>query len=126
MKINLSIPDELAEKYIKNHGLPAAYQRMRVAIEAFQDVVPTDRHVFLAGDDRRAVEAVFQTTIDDGKKLARLVKQMSQFAIGGVEVNFSVDELARIDAQAGFHGRTRDVFVREMVTEIKDYMLEKF
>lgn len=125
MKINLSIPDPLAEKYINQFGLPGAYNQMRRALEAFQDVQKSDRWLFVAGDERRRVEAIFQTTMDDAKKLATSVENLSKFRIGGIDIQFTTDELARIDMQAQFHGRTRDQFVREMAEAIKARMLEE-
>jgi hypothetical protein len=50
---------------------------------------------------------------------------MNTVRIGEVEVSFTDDELARLNAQAGFHGRTLETYMREMIVEIKDRMLEK-
>jgi hypothetical protein len=125
MVVNLKMSDEIFEHYVKKYGLPKTYQRMKAAIEAFKDVDESDRYIFLHGEARLAIEAVVQTTIDDGRKLAKLIKNMSMFKIGGVEISFTDDELARLDMQATFHGRDRDTFVREMATEIKSRMLEQ-
>lgn len=125
MKINLSIPDELFETYVKKFGLPAAYNRMRQAIEIFKDVEVSDRAIVVAADNRRAIEAIFQTTIDDAPKLVKLIQNMNTIKLGNVEMGFTAEEYARLQMQATFHGRTLETFVREMVMELKDMMLEK-
>lgn len=125
MKVNLSMPDELFEKMVKVHGIPACYRKMTQAIELCQDIEKSDRAIIVAADHRRALEAIFQTTIDNPEKLVRLTQNMNTVKVGDVDLAFSSDELARISAQAGFHGRTTQQFIIEMVTEIKDRMLEK-
>lgn len=125
MKIALTIPDELFEIYVKKFGLPKAYAVMRGAIDTFKDVDQNDRFLFLAGDKRREVEAVLGTTVDTPERLAKLVKNMCTVKIGNIEHSFTSEELARLSAQAGFHGRTLEVFMQEMIKEIVDMMLEK-
>lgn len=125
MKVNITIPDELYEVYIKKFGVPNAFARMRAAIEAFQGVDKNDRVILIASDDRRAIEAVFQTTIDNSAKLVKLIQNLNVVKLGNVEMSFTADELARIEMQAAFHGRTPDVFTREMVEELKLRMMEK-
>lgn len=124
MLLNFKVPDTIFEKYVKNHGLPKAYNVMRGWIELMADIDPKDRYVMLGGDQRRAVEAIFQTVIDTPEKLVKLVTRLNNFKIGDVQVNFTDDELMRMDQQAQFHGRTRQQFMFEMADEIKNRMLE--
>lgn len=125
MIINLKIEDSLYDKYLTNFGAPRHYSQMKRAIEEFSNIKFADRTLILHGDDRRALEAEFGTTLDDGKKLLKLVKNMKMVKIHGVEVNFDDAELARIEMQAKFHGRSTETFIAEMIAEIKDRMLEK-
>lgn len=125
MKVNITMPDSLFEEYVVKFGLPGAYSKMREAIEAFRTVKKDDRIVMLAGDERRAIEAVFQTTIDDSKKLVKLVQNMNSVKLGDVDMAFSQDQLERLSAQAGFHGRTLETYIRETVEELKAAMLER-
>jgi hypothetical protein len=124
MKLQFNVDDKVFEEYVTRWGIPGCYTTMRKAVETFKDFEKSDRYVVLYGKPRQEIEAVFQTTIDDGAKLAKLVKNMSKFSIGGVEINFTADELARIDMQATFHGRTRDQYIKETCAEIKDRFLE--
>lgn len=125
MKVNITISDDLYEEYVKKFGVPGCFAQMTRAITVFKDVDKSDRYVFLAGDARRAVEAVFQTTIESGEDLAKKLATLNRFKIGGVDIAFDVGELQRIDSQAGFHSRSRDQFIREMAEEIKNLMLDK-
>jgi hypothetical protein len=125
MIINLKIPDALFEAYIAKFTPPNHYAQMKDAIEAFSSVEKGDRVLMLHGDARRAIEAVFQTTLDTPEKLLRLLKNMNTVKIQNIEVNFDEVELNRIKTQAAFHGRTTEQFIVEMVQEIKDRMLEK-
>lgn len=125
MKIQITIPDEIFEDYVKKFGIPACYNHMKKAITEFKDVDKNDRYLFIAGDGRRELEAVFQTTVDDAKKLAKLVKNMCTVRIGGVEHSFTADELARLAAQAGFYGLTLEDYIKQQVAEISQRMLEQ-
>lgn len=125
MKVQVSIPDSLFEKYVKQYGLPAAYARMRQAMEMCQDIQVNDRVVLVAGDHRRALEAIFQTTLDDATKLVKLVQSLSRITLGGVEMQFSPDQLDRLAMQATFHGRSTEQYIRETVAELSAAMLER-
>lgn len=125
MMINLKLPDELYDRYLQQYGAPKHYTRMKEALEAFAQVPSNDRAIFLFGDDRKAIEGLFQTPIDNGPQLAKLVKNLCTVRIGGIEVSFTADQLARIAMQASFHGRTPETFIREMVTEIVAKFMEE-
>lgn len=124
MKIALTIPDELYDHFVKKHGVSKAHQVMRQTLEHFKDVDETDRYLVLAGDDRRAIEAIFQTTMDTPAKFIKVLKNMSTAQLGPVEIAFTDDELQRLKAQAVFHGRTLDQYITETATELKNRMME--
>lgn len=125
MKVNLHVSDDTFELYTLKFGLPGLYNKMKEAIEAYKNVDKADRVVLLAGDQRRAIEAVFQTTIDNPDKLVRLIQNMSRVSLGGIQMDFTADQLERMAAQAGFHGRTLETYMRETVDELKAAMLER-
>lgn len=125
MQLKFNIGDSLYETYVLKFGVQGTYQRMRKVLEEMSGVDSNDRYVILAGDPRRAIEKIFGTTIDDGPKLAKLVAKLNSVEIAGASMEFTDDELARIDMQATFHGKPRQKFILEMVGEIKDRMLEQ-
>lgn len=125
MKINVSIPDDLFEQYVKIWGVPGIYSQIRKVLDLCKDFEKSDRYIVLSGDGRRAIEQVFQTTVDDQAKLVKLVQNMNSVKLGDVHMEFSQDQLERLKAQAGFHGRTTEQFIKETVDELKSMMLEK-
>jgi hypothetical protein len=125
MMFQFKLPDETFEIYVKKFGVPGCYAAMKQAVEAYKDVDREDRVLLISGDTRRALEAVFQTTIDDGAKLVRLTQNLNSVRIQDVNMQFSSDQLERLQAQAGFYGRTLEQYVREQVKEIAETMLER-
>lgn len=125
MQLSFRIEDDIYEAYVKRFGVKGTYDRMRSILKEMQDIDPSDRYLLLAGDARRAVEAVFQTTMDTPQKLVNYLTRLNKVKIDNTSMSFDVAELERIDMQASFHGRTREVFIDEMIREIKDAFLEK-
>lgn len=125
MIINIKIPDSLYERYLLKYGAPLHYSMMKKALEEFQDIPTGDRWFGVHGKDRQRIEAIFQCTINSAAELATNLEKLNRVNIGGIDMTFDPEELARIDMQATFHGRDRLTFIKEMVQEIKDRMLEK-
>lgn len=126
MQLNLKLEDKLYDHYLQKFGSPMHYRAMKRAVEAFKDIdTGKDRFLLLHGDDRRAIEAIFQTTLDDPAKLIKLIKNMCTFKIGEVEVQFTSEQLARMDMQAKFHGRTTEQYIKETVTELLARFMEE-
>lgn len=124
MIINLKVPDDLFEAYVRKYGIPRAWGVMKDHLEFMKDVSSGDRFYIVHGDERRELEAIIGTTAADAKQLIQQIKKLNMYKIGGKEIVFTDDELARISMQAKFHGRTIDQFIHEMATSIKDRMLE--
>ena len=87
--------------------------------------VTNDRTITIKGKDRQALEALVQTTIESPEQLINFVRRLCAVKINGVERTFTASELARFQMQAEFHGRTTDVFMKEMMDEIVGRMLEQ-
>lgn len=125
MKLNLQIEDRLFEVYESRFGTPKLYAKIKQAIEAFANVPDNDRVLMLYGPERKAIEAIFQTTLDTPEKLVKLVESMASIKLHDVELRFTDDELKRLKMQSTFHGRTMEQFVLEMMHELKSKMLEQ-
>lgn len=125
MKVNITIPDELYETFVKKYGVPKCFSRMRQILNEMKDVPDGERYIILSGDDRRAIEAIFDKPVQDSKELAKLVKRLNAVNVHGQVMDFTVDELERIDTQAQFHGKTREDFIQWMIRDLKDMMLDK-
>ncbi len=125
MKLNFTIPDETYEAYVLKFGVAGTYQRMRKVLEEMKNVDPSDRYILVAGDDRRAIEKIFQTTIETASGLAKKVARLNAVNIADARMEFTSDELERIREQATFHGKPFEQFLVEMIAEIKDHFLDK-
>jgi uncharacterized protein YfcZ (UPF0381/DUF406 family) len=125
MKLQFTVSDELFEYFVKKFGIPGCYNRMRKLLEEMKDVDPNDRYIILSGDARRSIEAIFQTTLDTPEKLAKLTEHLNKVEIGGIAIDFTIEELQRIDMQAGFHGKSRKDFVQWMANDLKNAMLDQ-
>lgn len=112
MKVEVEIPDRVLEE--------AVQQRVK------QTLAPNgERAIVVSPDARRQLEALFETTVESEADLVKYTRKLCLWKIDAVEFTFTADELARIDMQAKFHGRTRNQFINEMVIEIKGRMLEQ-
>lgn len=125
MIINLKIPDSLYERYFNAYGSPQHYVMMKKALEEFSDIPTNDRWFGVHGEQRKRIERALDIPIGNAKELADKIERINAFSIEGENIQFDQGELERIDMQAKFHGKTRQEFVRDMVKEIKDTMLEK-
>jgi hypothetical protein len=125
MQLKFNLSDQVYEDYVLRFGVQGTYQRMRKVLEEMQGVDPADRYFIVAGDDRRAVEKVFQTTIGDSKQLARAVERLNAVSIEGTKMEFTSEELERIRMQATFHGKVFEQFLEDMVAEIKGEFLNR-
>ncbi len=125
MQLKFNIPDSVYERYVVKFGVTGAYQRMRKVLEEMQDVDPSDRYFIVFGDDRRAIEKIFQTTVESAAQLHKKVARLNAVSIEGTKMEFTSDELERIREQATFHGKTFEGFLVDMIAEIKDHFLDK-
>jgi uncharacterized protein (DUF1778 family) len=91
---------------------------MKAAVEAFKDVGAADRAVIVSGENRLRLEALLEMPISEPSQLVKLVEGLCTVKVAGIEVNFTLDQLTRIQAQAEFHGKSSEQFISEMVSEI--------
>lgn len=124
MQLKFNVSDHLYEQFVLKYGVSGTYARMRKILEEMVDVDANDRYFIVAGDDRRALEAIFERTIESSKQLAMLTKKLNTVKIGKIEVGFTDDELARLRTQAGFHGKSFEQYMRETVATIKTYLMD--
>ena len=112
MKVEVDIPDRVLEE--------AVQQRVK------DQLSPNgERAIVISPDDRRQLEALFETTVESAADIVKHTRKLCLWKIDAVEFTFNAEELARIDMQAKFHGRTRNQFIDQMVRDIKARMLEQ-
>lgn len=125
MQLRFNIGDSLYEQFVLKFGVQGTYQRMRKILEEMVSVDPNDRYIIITGDPRRAIEKVFETTLDTPEKLVKLIQRLNEVSVEGVAMTFTTEELARIDQQAVFQGKTREAFLLNMLSDVKNYMLDQ-
>ena len=125
MKIVLDLPEATVAKYESQAPDGSAGSEMCRRLTSFANVPVDDRALVISGDNRRKLEAAFQTTLDDFDKLYQLVTNMNSLKIGPVERAFSVDELARLREQAHFHGWSEEDYMKLTVNEALDYIFQR-
>ena len=127
MKLTLSLDDDLFDAY-KAMGT-GAIQSTTAAIVSqlrrFASVSPHDRALVLYGDDRRAVEAVFQISISTGAELAKRIQGLAKFQIGDVIRPFTEGELITLAEQARFHGRAPADYARMVADDVVARTLDR-
>jgi hypothetical protein len=125
MRVTVTVPDEKYDEMVAKWGETTLPKRWLEAMIAFKEVKLGDRALVIHGKTRQDIEAQFETTLETPEKLLKLVSAMNRVKIGDLELKFTEDELARLQMQATFHGRTLEVFIMEMIAEIKARMLEQ-
>jgi hypothetical protein len=107
MKLTIQIPDDLYDaikKQAKGTYPKDVEAEVLHRLTLLKDVPHTDRFILLFGAERKALEAVFQTTVDDASDLVRKVHHMGLFRFGEVEFPLTPEELAFLGEQARFFG----------------------
>lgn len=126
MKLTLTLPDELYEHYQQQaqKQTPQAIEKELIArLTRFKDVPNQERAVVLWGDDRRAIEGIFQTTIDTPAELIRKIKQLCTVKIGPIDKQLTASDLSILHTQATFHGIPVDDFLLTVITRVLDESL---
>jgi hypothetical protein len=125
MKITLTVPDELYEGYLRQaKNLPVKADMLMVkALQQLAGVIPDDRAILLQGDERRAIEEVFQTTVDSAADLVRKVRLASAVKIGEVSRPLTPGEASMLASQAGFHGQSVEAYVKTSVDKVMEQLL---
>lgn len=125
MQLKFNLSDNVYEQFVLKFGVQGTYQRMRKILEEMVSVDPNDRYIIITGDPRRAIEKVFETTLDTPEKLVKLIQRLNEVSVEGVAMTFTTEELARIDQQAVFQDKTREAFLLNMLSDVKNYMLDQ-
>jgi hypothetical protein len=115
MRVELTIKDDRQ----------AVNKEIKRILETFVGVGHEDRYFVVEGDDRRALEAVFQTTIQDAKELVKKVQNMSIFGIGDATRPLTDGESIQLAEQAVFWGQTPAEFIKTTMDRVLDETLNR-
>jgi hypothetical protein len=125
MKLTIEIGEKTYEELLKksltkdSKGVEKVTAR---TVERFADVPDSDRVLVLRAPERREIEKVFQTTIENGAELIDKVRRLSAVGIGHVIRPLTTGETIALKEQAFFHGYSVEDWVKivsdQVMTEI--------
>jgi hypothetical protein len=107
MKLTIDVSEKVYETLLERAPTKDSKGVEKVAAkvtERFADVPDSDRVLVLRAPARRAIEAVFQTTVDSPEDLVDKVTRLSAVGIGEVVRPLTVGETIALKEQAYFHG----------------------
>lgn len=126
MKITIQLDDEVYDEALKTHKTKAGVEKAILkGFDLLKGIAPDDRYFVVAGDERRELEKVVQTTLSSSKDVLRHLSNMSKLKIGSVERLFTADELVRLHTQAQFHGWTSEKYLALTSDEALRYVLDR-
>lgn len=125
MKITINIPESVVAILEERVGLDKVADEAERLVYRYCGVPADDRAVLISGEARKQLEAILQTTVDDGAKLVSMLKNMGSLKIGTIERVFSPSELVRLQDQARFHGWTEEKFLKMTSEEALDYIMNR-
>jgi len=129
MRITIDLSDEMHEDLKRHCKEPkpdkaAVNREIRGRLERVKDVdLVKDRWFIVGGDQRRRLEAVFQTTCADAKELADRVEVLNRVGLGDCTRPLSSGEALTINEMAGFHGLAGVDFLKQTVDRVLDETL---
>lgn len=122
MKVQLSLPDDLYEKYAERAGGQVTVEELLLAqLVRFQEVSPMDRVLVVLPRERAALEAKFSSgSLRDGADLLAKVEALAAIEIGGVKVDFTPGELRNIKTFATKNRMPAQQAVEQVVHGMKE------
>ena len=96
----------------------AVNTRIREILKEFNEVGSDGlRYFIVAGDDRRAIERIFETTVEDAQQLVQRVTNMSVVQVGGYHRELTDTESRLIQAQAEFWSEDVQAYLKRITDE---------
>lgn len=127
MRVEINIDDALYEKLRKlakatKDDRQAVNAEIRQILDTFAGV-DKERYILVEKEERRRLEKVFRTTIEDSKQLCQKVENMSIFGIGDATRPLTDGESIQLAEQATFWGQTPAEFIKTTMDRVLDETL---
>lgn len=123
MKITLTMSDELYEHYKEQTTNGNVASTLLNRLKHYKDANPDERPVILSTPLRRRIEDILDTTLEGPEEIATLCERLAKISMDGVEYQLTVDELERLEAQAGFMGEEFPAYTERVLGEAVRYIL---
>jgi len=114
MIVSIQIPDELYQKYAKrNPGDPRA--ALVEALVAWQDLEIGVPRLMVENPELRELKRLVQGDLSTPEALVTWAKRTAAVSVGGVELELSLGQRQRLEAQAEFFKEPYDAFVKKQL-----------
>lgn len=126
MKLTIDVSEKAYEVLLERASTKDSRGVEKVAgrvVERFGDVPDSDRILILRAPARRAIEAIFQTTVDSPEDLVDKVKRLSSVGLGPVTRALTTGESIALKEQAFFHGKTVEEWFETVCNQIIEELL---
>ena len=115
MIVNLAIPDELYQTYIK-HNPTNPRKGILDQLEKHKDSSPRDREIVLTQDQRRYMEGLYGRPIEDIQKFCEWVASLLTLKVGEATITLKEGQRKQLVAQAGYWKKDVPQYIRERVS----------
>lgn len=121
MRVTIDLPDDLFENLVAHcpEAKPdkaAVNREIRGRLERLTEVnLKHDRWFIVGGDDRRKLEAIFQTSVVDSADLAKRTERLNQFGLGDLVRPMTDGEALMVQERAGIYGIEGAVYLRQIL-----------
>lgn len=110
--LSIKILDSVYERYAEhNPGSPVT--AMVQQLTRFAEVSPTQRVLIIPPAQRIRLEALMEGSLETADQLVNFVEQLSKVSVGNIHVVLTKPQLARLDDQARFHGKSSGEYLVE-------------
>jgi hypothetical protein len=126
MKLQVDVSEKAYETLLERAPTKDSKGVEKVAakvVERFSDVPDSDRILVLRAPTRRALEAIFQTTVDSPEDLIQKVSKLSSLGLGPVTRALTAGESIALTEQARFHGFSVEEWYNTVCNQIIEELL---
>jgi hypothetical protein len=115
MIVNLAVPDELYQAYIK-HSPSNPRRAILAQLERHKDSGPNDREIVFTQDQRRYMEGLYGRPIEDVQKFCEWIAGLLTLKVGEASVVLKEGQRKQLVAQAGYWKKNIPQYIRERVS----------
>lgn len=116
MVLTLSIPDELYQAYVKfNPSNP--HKAIVKQLERFKDAKQSDRGILVTGKELEEIQRAAGRQVETPQEIQALITEALKLKFDGFSVSLSAGQRARLKQDAGFWGKSPEVYASEIARE---------
>lgn len=122
MVVTITIPDEVYQLYAAfNPANPR--QAIQKQLERFKTVSTSERVLIISGEDRKSIEKLHGTPIEDAGTLAEWLGELTALNLGGDVIAIREGQRKRLMSEALFYKRVPAEYIKERFKQALDQVL---